>query len=120
MSGVTLILATPDGAKLRTALMIAATSAVLGDAARIFFSEAAVALLGVPPADPSDEWYAGAGLPTLGLLYEEALDAGVVLIACQSGLALIGLDATRLDPRVEAGGLLSALAADRGARLVVL
>lgn len=120
MSGVTIILATPDGARLRTALMIAATSAALGDMARIFFSEAAVALLGVPPADPSDEWYASEGLPTLGLLYEEALDAGVTLIACQSGLALIGLDAERLDPRVEAGGLLGALAADREARLVAL
>ena len=120
MSGVTIILATPDGAKFRTALMLAAASAVLGDSARIFFSEAAVALLGVPPADPSDEWYASAGLPTLALLYEEALDAGVTLMACQSGLALIGLDADRLDPRVEAGGVLGALAADREARLVAL
>lgn len=120
MSGVTIILATPDPAKLRVALMIAAASTALGDAARIFFSESAVRLLGAPPADPADADYATHGLPTLAALCEEAFAADVTLIACQSGLALAGLDASRLDPRIEAGGMVSTLAADRNARIIAL
>jgi len=120
MSAVTIILATPDGTRLRTALLIATATAALGDTARIFFSEAAVALLAARPHDQADDWYAPHGLPTLGDLFDEALAADVALIACQSGLALIGLDADRLDPRIETGGIVGTLALDQEARIVAL
>ena len=47
------------------------------------------------------------------LLFEEASSLGVELIACQSGLHLMGVDILLIDPRVGVGGLVSCDADDR-------
>ena len=46
---------------------------------------------------------------TLAEMIEEGFDLGVALIACQSGLHLMGVDASTLDPRIAFGGPVSLL-----------
>jgi predicted peroxiredoxin len=75
-----------------------------------------VALLTPPITAPHDIDHIAAGLPTLAEMIEEGFDLGVALIACQSGLHLMGVDASTLDPRIAFGGpvsLLQALDEDR-------
>ena len=97
MPGLNLIVLSDDAERLRGALVLALTQMALG--AQV----------------PRDADHAAHGLPGLAALIEEALDAGVSVIACQSGLALAGLDVSVLDPRITVGGPLSfmqALGAD--------
>ena len=111
--GLTLVVARPEG--LRAALELAAANAALGGRARIFCQGEAVAALS-PLRDPHDADYAAAGLPTLAVLFEAALGLGVETIACQSGLALMGVRADTLDARIGFGGavgLLQTLGEDR-------
>ncbi len=111
--GLTVIVTKPAG--LRAALELAAANAALGGAARVFCQSEAVAAL-PPLRDPHDGDYAAAGLPTLAELFEDALGLAVEIIACQSGLALMGIDASLLDPRIAFGGpvgILQTLGEDR-------
>ena len=111
--GLTLVAARSGG--LRTALELAAANAALGGRARVFCQGEAVAALS-PLRDPHDADYSAAGLPTLAELFEEALGLGVEIIACQSGLALMGVRADTLDARIGFGGpvgLLQTLEDDR-------
>lgn len=89
--------------------MLAMAQAALGRRTRIFLQLDAVRLLAPLAAAPRDGDHAVHGLPSLRALIGEALDAGVALVACQSGLTLSGIDATDLDPRIEAGGPVSFL-----------
>ncbi len=105
MRGLTVVVATPD--RLRVALELAAAQAALGGRARVFCQGEAVAALALPIRATHDEDYAAAGQPTLAGLFEEAGGLGVELIACQSGMQLMGVDAMLLDPRISFGGLVS-------------
>jgi predicted peroxiredoxin len=107
MRGLTVIVTRPDG--LRAGLELAAANAALGGRARLFAQGEAAAALALPMLDPHNEDYRAAGLPTLAELFEEALALGVEVIACQSGLALMGLTADMLDDRVTFGGPVSVL-----------
>jgi predicted peroxiredoxin len=118
--GLTIILASADAERLRSALGMAATQAALGGAARLFLDGPATALLGEPVASPRDADHKAAGLPTLGELIETAFTLGVTLIACQSGLALAGIAAEGLDPHVRTGGMTMILASLGEDRLVAL
>lgn len=109
MRGLRIVLSTPDAERFRGVLTLAAAHAALGGSAAILFQADAVALLAPPIAAPRDAAHCAAGLPDLAALMEEALAAGVVLVACQSGLALCGLSAEALDPRVAVGGPMSFL-----------
>lgn len=93
MRGLTLLIATADSARLRAALTLAAASAALGGRTRVYFHEDAVPLLVT-------------GEP----LIATAMESGATLIACQTGLAVAGLEATALPEGVEAGGLIGLLA----------
>jgi predicted peroxiredoxin len=106
-----LIATTGDAERLRGALTIACTEAALGGSVRLFLLLDAVALLREPVAGPRDDVHAVHGLPSLVALIDDALDFGVRIIACQSGMALAGFDASELDPRIEPGGPVSALSA---------
>ncbi|WBO23532.1 peroxiredoxin [Sphingomonas abietis] len=106
MRGLTLIVTRPAG--LRAGLELAAAQAALGGAARLFCQSEAVSAL-APLHDPRDGDYRAAGLPTLAELVEDALALGVAIIACQSGLALTGIEAAMLDPRIGFGGPVSIL-----------
>ncbi len=104
--GLTFVAIRPSS--LRAALELAAANAALGGRARVFCQGEAVAAL-ADLRDPHDADYAGCGLPTLAALFEAALGLGVELIACQSGLALMGVGADALDRRIGFGGAVSVL-----------
>lgn len=104
------IATTSDAERLRGALTVACTEAALGGTVRLCLLLDAVALLREPVVAPRDDVHAANGLPRLVALIDDALDLGVGIIACQSGLALAGIDATDLDPRITTGGPMTALA----------
>jgi peroxiredoxin family protein len=97
MRGLTLIAATGDSERLRAALTIAAAHAALGGRTRLYCHERAVALL-------------AGGDPGTASLLSTALEIGVHVIACQTGLSLAGLAQADLPPDVETGGLVGLLA----------
>jgi predicted peroxiredoxin len=109
MRGLTIIIAGADAARLHAAVSLAAAQAALGQSARIFFHNDAVALLRHPIVGPDDLRHRQAGVPTLAELIDEALALGVALIACQSGLALAGLSPADLPAQVQYGGLVGLL-----------
>lgn len=109
VKGLAIIVADGSTERLRTALVTAAAHVALGGAARFFFQGDAVALLKAPIHDPDGERQSGAGLPTLGQIFEDASDLGIRFGACQSSLALLGISAADCDPRIEWGGMIGFL-----------
>jgi predicted peroxiredoxin len=107
--GLTIVVAEPAPERLRAALTLAMANAALGGQARVFCQGPAVALLAPPMTAPHDVDHVAAGLPTLAEMIEEGFGLGVELIACQSGLHLMGVDASTLDPRISFGGPVSVL-----------
>jgi predicted peroxiredoxin len=118
MRGLTILVAAADAERLHAALTYAAAGAASGSAVRVHLHEGAVGLLRPPLAAAADPARAAAGLPTLPQILAEALDQGVAITACQSGLALAGLSLTQLDPRLEAQGAVGMLAALGDDRLI--
>ena len=116
MTGLTIVVAGADGERFRTALVMALAHNALGGSCRIFLQERAVALLG--GNDAGD--YAAAGLPGRAAMLAEALDAGVAVIGCQSGLALIGSRADAFDSRIGWAGMVSLLQTLNEDRLVIV
>lgn len=118
MSGrppLALIVVSPDPVRLRAALILARAEIALGGKARLFLQGDAAPLLRPPIAAPQDDVWRAAGEPTLAALLDEALEDGVLVSLCQSGLAFAGMDADRLDSRIEITGpvaFLAAVAAD--------
>ena len=110
MRGLTVLVAGSDVARLRAALATACAAAALGGRVRVYAQEEAVPLLRAGAADPDAARLRAAGLPDATETLAVALDSGVAVIACQSGLALAGLSAEQLAPGVETGGLVSLLA----------
>jgi predicted peroxiredoxin len=119
MRGLTILAATADVERFRAALSLACAHAAVGGNARLYCHEAAVALL-VPGADAGDDTLVATGLATRAQLLAEALDSGVTLIACQTGLAAQGIAFDALAPGTEPGGLVSLLAGLNEDRLVAL
>lgn len=109
MPGLNILVLTDDAERFRGALTLALAQAALGGGVRLFLQLDAVRLLRDAAPAPRDDDHAAHGLPTLAVLIDEALEAGIAILACQSGLALAGLDAAALDMRIEAGGPLSFL-----------
>jgi len=116
-----LILLSADPARLHGALMLARAEGALGGAARLFLQGEAAALLRAPISAPQDAAWRAAGEPVLAALIDEALEDGVGIALCQSGLALAGLDASALDARIALSGPVAFLAGLDGAtRLVTI
>lgn len=111
MPGLSIVIPTDDPERLRGALTLALSHRALGGECRIFLQLDAVRLLAPDAPAPRDADHAAHGLPSLARLIAEALDDGVSVTACQSGLALASLDAGQLDPRIETGGPVSFLQA---------
>ena len=103
--GLTILVATADAERFRTALTLALAHAALGGPARLFLQERAVALL---RGDDSAGLEA-AGLPGRAAMLADALDIGVDVIGCQTGLHLIDATAAEFDPRVAWGGMVGLL-----------
>lgn len=119
MRGLTILAATADVERFRAALSLACAHAALGGRVRLYCHEAAVALL-VTGADPGDAELTGKGLANRRQLLAEAVESGVALIACQTGLAAAGIAFDALAPGAEPGGLVSLLAGLGEDRLVTL
>ena len=111
MPGLSLIVASADGARLYAALETAMASAALGRPARLFVQGEAVALLRTPVAFAGDAARRATGQPDLAQMIEEAAAMEVAITACQSGLALVGLTADAIVPEARMGGLVGFLAA---------
>lgn len=120
MRGLTLVIADVSSERFRSALTMAVAQAALGGRARVFLDGEAVSLLREPIVGWEDEAYADAGLPTLPQLYADALDAGVSILLCQSGMAMTGAEPRDYDSRVEVGGMVSLLQTLGDDRLVVV
>jgi predicted peroxiredoxin len=108
LPGLKIVLLTPDAERFRGALALAAAHVALGNEAEIFFQMDAAALLADASA-PRDAAHTAAGMPTLAMLMEEALDLGVTFTACQSGLTLSAIDAATLDSRIGVSGTVAFL-----------
>lgn len=120
MRALNIVVTTADAERLRGALMLAAAQAALGGATSIFLQLDAVALLRTPIVAPRDADHRAAGLPDLATLLADAQALGVVLLACQSGLALCGMTAEALPKDVDIGGPVGFLhQTDDSARLLI-
>lgn len=108
---LSIIVATGDAERLHAALTFAAAGAAMGRETRVHLHEGAVALVRDLSA-PGDAARVTAGLPTLAQIWSEALELGVAVTLCQSGLALAEVSLDALDPRVGAQGPVSVLADD--------
>jgi peroxiredoxin family protein len=124
--GLALIVRSGDYEEVHYALSIAAAAGAVGRPAVLFFTLQALHALG-----RDDGWRrlagaeADAGYRARGIAgFEELLDSctalGVRLMACEMGLAAIGLERSRLraDLAIEEGGLASLLMEAAGADLV--
>lgn len=114
--GLALIFGEASHARLHAALTLACAAAALGRPVRLFFHGEAVAAL-----SPSRHWAgdATAGLATVADLLASALDIGVSVMACQSGLHLCGLTPAQLADGIESGGMVAFLADARGDQLLI-
>lgn len=116
---LTILLAAEDAPRARAALSLALAQAALGGRVRLYAHERAVAaLVAVPRADDDSVVLAESGLPDRCAMLDMAVESGVTLIACQTGLAMAGLTIGDLAPGVEAGGLVGLLATMGDDRLV--
>src|SRR3546814_883822 len=114
------LVAGADSRRFHAALAMAAASAATGAATRVYLHGDAVLLLVPPLRSPDDDRHRMSGLPTLAQMLDEALELGVRLICCQIGLAMAGIAAESLDPRMEAGGLVGLFAMLGDDRLVTV
>ena len=121
MKGLAIIVASPDPARFRAALTLAVAQTALGGQVRLYCHEASVALLArAERTDDDSVTLTAAGLPDRHGLITMALASGVILIACQTGLAVAGLAMDDLATGVEAGGMMALLADLRDERLVTI
>ncbi len=107
-----MIVATDEAKRFHAALEVAAANAALGRSTRIFLQAQAVSLV-------RDEFHAAPGLPSAREMLAEAVALGVRISACQSGLALAGLEAGALPEGVETEGLVSFLMAGTDDQLLM-
>ena len=120
MHGLTIVVVEASTVRLHAALSIAAAAAAAGTPTRLHLHGEAARLIAVPITAEEDDGYAAAGLPTLAQMLDEALGLGVIISACQTGLAMAGIDAVALDARIEASGLVGVIAALGGRRLIAV
>ena len=102
MTGLGIIVAGSDRDRFRTALNLAAAQAALGGRVRLLLDGDSVRLAAGQDA-----------------LLEACLDLGATVTLCQSGLAATGLDARKLDPRLDYGGMVGWLTELGEDRLVI-
>ena len=120
MRGLTIVVADVSSERFRTALDMAVSQAALGGKACVFLNGEAVSIVRQPIIRWEDEAYAEAGLPTLPQLYAEALDQGVRIVICQSGMQMTGAEPLEYDARVEYAGMVSLIQGLGDDRLVTV
>jgi predicted peroxiredoxin len=115
-----IIVAVAEGGRLYAALEAGMAAAALGRSVRIFLQGEAAALLRDPVSFAGDTARRAAGQPDLAGMIDEARAMNIELLACQSGMALVGVAATDLVPHVRSAGVVSFMAeVGPGDRLIV-
>jgi len=109
-AGLAIVLSEASHARLHAALTLACAAAALGRPVRLFFHGESVAALTAGRHWSGDATYRAAGLPSVGELVENALGMGASVMACQTGLQLIGVTAASLADGIETGGMVAFLA----------
>ena len=117
--GLAIMFGEASHARLHAGLTLACAAAALGRPVRLFFHGEAVAALGPARHWAGDVTYGAAGLPTVAELIASALDIGVAVMACQSGLHLCGLGAAILADGIDTGGMVAFLADARADQLLI-
>lgn len=120
MRGLTIIVADVSSERFRGALNLACAAVALGGRVRLFLDGEAVSIPRAPMQGWEDDAYAEVGLPTLPEQFSQALDMGVEVILCQAGMQMTGAEMADYDSRVQAGGMVSLLAALGDDRLVLV
>jgi predicted peroxiredoxin len=117
---LTLILAEPRDERVWTAFSLAASAAAQGRKVTLFLSGHA-AVIGLKDYHaPGDGKRSAYCVATVAELFESCIELGVRIIVCQTGLHLIEHSADELHIAVEAGGMMSALAAYSDAQIIVI
>lgn len=117
--GLAVVLSEASHARLHAALTLACAAAALGRPVRLFFHGESVAALTVGRHWQGDATYRAAGLASVGELVENAIGLGAQVMACQTGLQLIGVAATSLAEGIETGGMVAFLADARDDELLM-
>lgn len=117
--GLAIVLSEASHARLHAALTLACAAAALGRPVRLFFHGESVAALTTGRHWQGDGTYRAAGLPSVTELVENAIGLGASVMACQTGLQLIGVTAASLAEGIETGGMVAFLADARDDELVI-
>jgi peroxiredoxin family protein len=117
---LTLIVAEPRDERVWTALSLAATAAAQGRKVTVFLSGHAAAIGLDDYHAPGDSKRSVYCVATVAELLESSIALGVRFIACQTGLHLIEHTADELHIAVETGGMMSALAAQVDAQIILI
>jgi predicted peroxiredoxin len=117
--GLAIVLAEANHARLHAALTLACAAAALGRPVRLFFHGESVAALTPERHWQGDATYRAAGLASVAELVDNALAMGAHVMACQTGLQLIGVTAASLPERIETGGMVAFLADARDDELLM-
>ena len=117
--GLAVVLSEANHGRLHAALTLACAAAALGRPVRLFFHGDSVAALTAGRQWQGDATYRAAGLPSVGELVESALGLGAQLMACQTGLQMIGVTAASLPEGIETGGMVAFIADARDDDLVM-
>lgn len=113
---IDILLASTEAGKFIAALEFAMAHMALGHQARMFLQGEAAALLKLPLSAPNDTARTAAGFPDLAGIVAEAVDMGLSLIVCQSGLLMAGLTPDHIWQGAEIGGLISFIASGNKAQ----
>jgi predicted peroxiredoxin len=117
--GLAVVLSEANHARLHAALTLACAAAALGRPVRLFFHGESAAALTTSRHWQGDATYRAAGLASVAELVENAIGLGAQVMACQTGLQMIGVAATSLAEGIETGGMVAFLADARDDELVM-
>lgn len=117
--GLAIILSEASHARLHAALTLACAAAALGRPVRLFFHGESVAALSIERHWQGDAVYRAVGLPSVAELVDNAIGLGVGVMACQTGLQLVGMAAVGLAEGIETGGMVAFLADARADELLM-
>jgi predicted peroxiredoxin len=120
MRPLTIIVATADEARFRSAAGLALSYQALGGSVTLFLDTDAVSLVAPPVPERQDARFVAIGMPTLSDLVEELFAIEIKVMLCQAGMAMAGLSADTLDARLSYGGMISLLADLDDERLVTV
>jgi predicted peroxiredoxin len=107
VSPLSIVVSGPDPHRIRSAVGLAAAHLAAGGAARLFFDAPAVSLL--PGLDGTE----------IGAMLDMALELGVSVTVCQTGMAEDKVEPASLDSRFDYGGLIGFVASADVTRLVL-